>query len=887
MEDIGRYRVVRQLGTGGMGSVYLAHDPTLERDVALKLLHQGKHADLMTEAKALAALSHPNIVTIFEVDSHGDQDFITMEYLPGRTLREVMQAHAPREVLVAICAKVASALDAAHRAKILHRDIKPENVVVSATGDVKVVDFGIARRFDAVVGGGPRAKTASDVVDAMRRSSPPTLLMWGGLDAEAAGPDTQTAFGTPAYMAPEVLLGDVPTEASDLYSLGVVLYECLAGKRPHEASTLVEVIAQMIDEEPPPIDDALGPLVARMLERSRAARPPLPEVLATLERAAAPRRRTPAPGKLAVPTGVTPAPRRWPLMALAAVAAGGVGVGAWALVRAPAPVPRAPALATTELAAPVVIEPLQVDIGSYGTEAPKPMFVTDVVAKLVDQVTGAQLTGLVADPRGTPVAAKYRVRGAIVENGAELVASFALVDGETARPIATFHETKPAGQIAPLLDVIVDDVVHAIAPGAVLPPAPSPVRARTLASIGAPLLKNAQFTDARPYYEQAVDADPAYFEGWYALAGILAWMQAPEPQVLAATDRALALAPPGPKHELVRGVWLFAHGKFGEARGVLEPIEHAPPPAGTGWTDVDQRELLYYLGEASWHDGRHAQGFDYFRRALETDRQFRPATIHAWEYATARRDAETARYYIGLAGESPQWLDFALGHYAELARRGDDLFKLWAQLVLGQTPAVELEPHADDLDTHTYRIARDIEAGDLDGARRQFASAWVLVGAQTPDGLAAMGYSLEVLGEVLLCAGLVPETHQLVALLAAQSTAHAARGYHRLSILLGALAGDTALVVRDSLTERETRLAAAADADLAGDHARAAQLLGEVVADPTFSWDYPERAALIRNLRAAHQLRQAAAVCTDTLNPALFHTAFLVLRRTCGKPRPA
>ena len=581
MDDIGRYRIVRQLGTGGMGSVYLAHDPTLERDVALKLLHQGKHADLMTEAKALAALSHPNIVTIFEVGAHGDQDFITMEYLPGRALREVMQAQAPREVLVAICAKVASALDAAHAAKILHRDIKPENVVVGAAGDVKVVDFGIARRFDALTGDGPRAKTASDVVDAMRRTSPPTLLMWGGLDAAAAGPDTQTAFGTPAYMAPEVLLGDVPTEASDVYSLGVVLYECLAGKRPHAASTLVEVIAQMIDEDPPPVDDPLGPLVARMLERSRTARPPLAEVLAALGRAATPRRDTPAPGALA-PRPVVAA-RRGPLLALAALAVGGLGVGAWSLVRAREEgAPRAPVAATAERTATVVVEPLTVDIASYGTEPPKVLFVTDVVARLLDQVSGAKLTGLVADPRGTPVAATYRVRGAIVEHGAELVANFALVDGETARPLATFHETAPSGQLAALLDALVGDVARAIAPAARLPPAPSPIRARTLAGIGAPLLKNAQFTDARPYYEQAVDADPAYFEAWYALAGILAWMQAPEPQVLAATDRALALAPPGPKHELVRGVWLFLHGAFGEARTALEPIEQVPPPASTG-----------------------------------------------------------------------------------------------------------------------------------------------------------------------------------------------------------------------------------------------------------------------------------------------------------------
>ncbi len=361
-------------------------------------------------------------------------------------------------------------------------------------------------------------------------------------------------------------------------------------------------------------------------------------------------------------------------------------------------------------------------------------------------------------------------------------------------------------------------------------------------------------------------------------------MQAPEPQVLAATDRALALAPPGPRHDLAHGVWLFVRGNFRDARLALEPVE-AASPAAPAWSDADQQELLYYLGEANWHDGRHDAGFAYFKRALELDRQFRPATIHAWEYPTARRDAERSRYYIGLAGESTQWLEYSLGHYAELADHGAGQFKLWAELALGQTPAPDLEPSATDasVDAHAYRIARAAEAGNLDAARREFADAWTALSAQTPEQITAQLFSLELLGEVLLCARLTPESQQLVSLLAAQSKDHPARGYHRLSILAAPLVGDAALVVRDRLTEREARLADASDAELAGDHARAAAILGELVADPTFAWDYPERAALLRNLRALHRAKDAAALCSDTMKPAIFHTAYLAMRHACKK----
>ncbi len=261
-----------------------------------------------------------------------------MEYLPGRTLREVMAERPAREVLLAMCAKVAGALDAAHEAHILHRDIKPENIVVSERGDVKVVDFGIARRFETVVGEGPRATSASDVVEAMRTASPSTMLMWGP-DTQA-GAETQTSFGTPAYMAPEVLLGEPSNSAERcLQPRGRALRMSVRASPAPPRARWSRSSRGSIDEDPAVLDDALGPLIARMLRRERALRPPLGEVIAALNRAAARVSTAPPARPAPAPMPPMPAPRRWPVIALAGVALAGVGGGAWTVLHAPSASP--------------------------------------------------------------------------------------------------------------------------------------------------------------------------------------------------------------------------------------------------------------------------------------------------------------------------------------------------------------------------------------------------------------------------------------------------------------------------------------------------------------------------------------------------------------------
>ena len=816
VDIIGRYQVVRPLGHGGMGQVFLAHDPTLERDVALKLLHRDdSQSALHDEAKALAALSHPGIVTIFEIGVHEGQDFIAMEYLPGRTLRRVLDdakaapGTAPREQRVAILRQVAAAVAAAHRAGILHRDIKPENVVVTDDGNVKVVDFGIARRLGGVARPLTRAATARELVDALRRTLPPELVM-GGTDTEVSA-GTETMFGTPAYMAPEVLVGQEPSEASDVYSLGVVLFECLAGHRPHEGTTLVEMIAQVIDSDAPPLADPLGPLVERMLARDPRQRPTLDEIGAALE-----------PSPIVVHVPIPPPPRKRGLLwfAIGLVAAGGLAFGGWQLRhREPPPPPPAP---VANAAASIAVAPFTIDVPSYGREPPHDKFVADTLVGLLDEVEGAHIKALHADGRATAQrsGAEYLVTGAIKEAQGQLHATVEVVSVATGSRVKLVELAKPSVQFAKLMDALAGEIARSVAPGATLAETRNPARAVAFYDQGKAIVDTGRFTDARPYFEQAVDADPQSFDAWYELALVLSWMDADPDLVLAATAQALATAPAGPKHELMRGAALFLHDDYAGARAVLEPLDIPGTP--------DQREVLYYLGESNWHDGRHDAAFGYFKRALEADARFRPATVHPMQYALARRMGKEAQYFVGLAGESSEWIEMSLGHYQALLYSSSSLQRLWAALILEKPIAPDLATAylGDDLRGRSLRIARELAAGDREGARREFAALWTsLVAGRTAEQLADVYYGVELLGETVISAGLTDETRQLVTLLAERSKRRPVRGYHRFAMLAAALLGDEGLLVTTPTTERNQRLGDASRAELAGDHAKAAAIL--------------------------------------------------------------
>lgn len=264
-ETISHYRVLERLGKGGMGEVYLAEDLRLHRQVALKMLRsetprdeQGQ-ARLLREARTASVLSHPNIAVIYEIDeadsSAGPIRFIAMEYVPGQTLAELARQDAPDlDRVLEIVLQVAEALSEAHARGIVHRDVKPSNLVLTDSGRVKVLDFGLARQ---------------QVLPGESDST------WTRAPGQAAS--DEGLVGTIAYMSPEQALGQEVDGRADVFSLGVVFYELLAGRSPFLGANAAQTLGAILQQDPFPLvarfQDARLPQLEAMLRRMLAKDP--------------------------------------------------------------------------------------------------------------------------------------------------------------------------------------------------------------------------------------------------------------------------------------------------------------------------------------------------------------------------------------------------------------------------------------------------------------------------------------------------------------------------------------------------------------------------------------------------------------------------------------
>ncbi|MFQ5859430.1 MAG: protein kinase [Anaerolineae bacterium] len=245
----GRYRLLDKVGEGGMAEVWRARDTALGRIVALKVLRTQYSSDpaflarFRREAQAAANLTHPNIIDVFDIGEAGGRHYIVMEYVDGQDLRDLIRQQAPLSVdrALDLATQAAAAVAYAHRAGIVHRDVKPQNILVATNGHVKVTDFGIARAM-------------SDV----------------------SVTETGVVLGTAHYLAPEQVAGDPATPASDVYALGVVLYEMLTGRTPFDADSSIGVAMKRLQETPTPVQQ-LNPhvpaSVAAVVNRAMAKDP--------------------------------------------------------------------------------------------------------------------------------------------------------------------------------------------------------------------------------------------------------------------------------------------------------------------------------------------------------------------------------------------------------------------------------------------------------------------------------------------------------------------------------------------------------------------------------------------------------------------------------------
>ena len=262
--DIGPYKIIERLGAGGMGEVYLAQDARLNRLVALKILPPYFASDdarlrrFQREAQAASGLNHPNILTIHEVGEYEDVRFIATEFIDGQTIRHLIAKHElSLEEVLDITEQVASALSAAHAAGIVHRDIKPENIMRRPDGLVKILDFGIAKLMER-----EQPESSQETLTGMRTQTEAGLLM-----------------GTVSYMSPEQARALAVDERTDLWSLGVVLYEMLANRLPFAGATRMDTIVSILEREPAPLfpsaetsNPELQRIVDKTLRKERSER---------------------------------------------------------------------------------------------------------------------------------------------------------------------------------------------------------------------------------------------------------------------------------------------------------------------------------------------------------------------------------------------------------------------------------------------------------------------------------------------------------------------------------------------------------------------------------------------------------------------------------------
>ena len=257
---LGDFEIVKLLGHGGMGTVYKARQPSLERFVAIKVLSSALASDasfvarFAREARAAAAVNHRNIIAVVDIGQARGFSYIAMEYVDGESLATIVrrEGHLAQERALEVMEQVASALAAAHEAGVIHRDIKPSNIMINSRGEVRITDFGLAKRLERDI----------DITE-----------------------EGQT-LGTPAYLAPEVVTGGKVDGCADLYSLGATFYHLLAGRPPFEGATFSEVVVKQVNERPLPlgrlapwVDPRLCQIIDRLLQKSPAARFPSAQAL--------------------------------------------------------------------------------------------------------------------------------------------------------------------------------------------------------------------------------------------------------------------------------------------------------------------------------------------------------------------------------------------------------------------------------------------------------------------------------------------------------------------------------------------------------------------------------------------------------------------------------
>lgn len=435
--QLGPYRVLAPIGAGGMGEVYRARDTKLERDIALKILPPDV-ASVETlrrfekEARAASSLNHPNIVAIYDIGRQDSIAYIAMELVEGQTLRGVMAEPMPLKEVLRVAAKVADVLASAHERGVTHRDLKPENVMISRDGYLKLLDFGLAKVRTVFASGD--------------KTEPQTT----------AG----HVFGTTSYMSPEQAAGKVVDFRSDQFSLGVILYEMVTGKRPFDRATGAETLTAIIREDAVPVaiaDDGLRLELQQVLNRC-LAKAPADRYASTRDLAHDLRelrnRLTLGSHSGRSPRSHVMRAQRMPVVAAIAAALLIVVVSILALNR---PQPAAPSTATPRALA---VMPFR-DMSAGGDGQVFSDGISEMISARIAQARGLRVVAPFEDAARRH-GANMLLKGSVQHVGEQLRVSYELVDAATGNRIAGDMVTAPSSEVFTLEDFVADGVLQSL-----------------------------------------------------------------------------------------------------------------------------------------------------------------------------------------------------------------------------------------------------------------------------------------------------------------------------------------------------------------------------------------------------------------------------------------
>ena len=603
-ETIGRYRIVRRLARGGMGVVYLAHDPGLDRPVAIKLLPPHANADpvavrrLGAEARAASALDHPHIQTVYEIGETADgRVFIAMAYYDGETLRErIARGTLPVTEAIDLGSQLAEGLSAAHRAGVVHRDIKPENLLVTSDGILKIVDFGVAK--------------------AMRE----------GL-ATAGVP-----LGTAAYMSPEQTRGEELDHRTDLWSAGVVLYEMLAGKRPFggEGQALIHAIRH--DASRPlgaGLPTPLVSVVERCLEKVRDRRFEFADALAAeLRFEPRPRRRRAWIAAAAIPAVLAA------VLLMRSQAEVATPIGGEAAAPGIAVLPFEVRGEDLDMLREGMVDLLTVNLdGATGLRAIDSRTVLARWREALEEGTSPDLARALDVARGT--GARYAVLGGIVSNGPGIRLGARIYSVEDGSSLASLNVEGSPDSLFALVDRLSIDVLAAIWQGEERPRADVDLTRITTASLpalkayleGESLLRRADFAAAAAAYERAIAADSTFAFALFHAGFAYGWI-GDEPHQTEFYRRALRHSARLPEREaLLLRATLEYHTRVLDNPTVIELLREVTRKY------PDDPDAWYFLGDAYWHGGEQLlsnqdDSEKALRTVVELDPGFAPAYIH-------------------------------------------------------------------------------------------------------------------------------------------------------------------------------------------------------------------------------------------------------------------